>query len=260
MPFTPSHVAAVLPLHRRLAASALVVGSMVPDLPYYLPVHPPAGPGADVTHSPTGVVTLDVLLGLAVFLLWHGLLAGPALAASPAGLRARVPRAALAGVRERLATPVRVVRVLVSLSVGAATHVLWDSFTHDGRWGVRHVDWLAQPHASVAGYTWAQLASSVAGLLLVAIWTRRWWVSATVREPGPPGLPGPLAAAARTGVVGAGLIAAAAAGVGPLTAPDGPRLYHAAFDAATAGVAAGGAAAVVLAVVVTTARSRAGAR
>ncbi|MEE2045837.1 DUF4184 family protein, partial [Nocardiopsis tropica] len=38
MPFTLSHVAAVLPLARtRLPPAALVVGSVVPDLPYYLP-------------------------------------------------------------------------------------------------------------------------------------------------------------------------------------------------------------------------------
>ncbi|WP_328421551.1 DUF4184 family protein [Micromonospora sp. NBC_00389] len=40
MPFTGGHVAAVLPLARSAwrAPSALVLGSMVPDLPYYLPL------------------------------------------------------------------------------------------------------------------------------------------------------------------------------------------------------------------------------
>ena len=39
MPFTPSHAAAVLPFLRTpLPASALVVGSITPDLPFYLPV------------------------------------------------------------------------------------------------------------------------------------------------------------------------------------------------------------------------------
>ncbi|MDQ7908342.1 DUF4184 family protein [Phytohabitans sp. ZYX-F-186] len=38
MPFTGSHPAAVLPLVRwGLPPAALVIGSMVPDLPYYLP-------------------------------------------------------------------------------------------------------------------------------------------------------------------------------------------------------------------------------
>ena len=38
MPFTGSHAAAVLPFARsRLPASALVIGSVAPDLPYYLP-------------------------------------------------------------------------------------------------------------------------------------------------------------------------------------------------------------------------------
>jgi hypothetical protein len=39
VPFTPSHAAAVLPFLRTpLTASALVIGSITPDLPFYLPV------------------------------------------------------------------------------------------------------------------------------------------------------------------------------------------------------------------------------
>ena len=38
MPFTGSHPAVVLPLLRiGMPASALVIGSLTPDLPYYLP-------------------------------------------------------------------------------------------------------------------------------------------------------------------------------------------------------------------------------
>lgn len=42
MPFTGSHPAAVLPFLRTpLPASALVVGSIAPDVPFSLPVTPP---------------------------------------------------------------------------------------------------------------------------------------------------------------------------------------------------------------------------
>ena len=51
MPFTGSHPAAVLPLMRwGLMPSALVIGSMVPDLPYFLPV-----PDLGNTHSLIGL-------------------------------------------------------------------------------------------------------------------------------------------------------------------------------------------------------------
>src|ERR671913_177951 len=82
---TPSHAAAVLPFLRTpLPASALVVGSITPDLPYYLP----GNPGL-FTHTATAVVTTDLALGALAWAVWHAVLAAPALAASPAGLRAR---------------------------------------------------------------------------------------------------------------------------------------------------------------------------
>src|SRR3712207_2490157 len=86
MPFTASHAVAALPFLRTpLPASALVIGSMSPDLPYYLPLDP------DVpTHTAVSVVTYDLLLGLLAWALWHGLLAAPAVAFAPAPLRARL--------------------------------------------------------------------------------------------------------------------------------------------------------------------------
>ncbi len=55
MPFTVSHVAAVLPLAvgrsgRTLVPTALVIGSIVPDLPYFVPPYR----GSDWTHPRTG--------------------------------------------------------------------------------------------------------------------------------------------------------------------------------------------------------------
>jgi hypothetical protein len=60
VPLTPSHAAAVLLFLRTpLPPSALVIGSMAPDLPYYLPVDVPFR-----THTALAVVTTDLLLGI----------------------------------------------------------------------------------------------------------------------------------------------------------------------------------------------------
>ena len=73
MPFTPSHAAAVLPLlGTRLPASALVAGSVAPDLPYYLPVELGVR-----THTAAAVVGADLLLGLLLWAVWHGVVAAP---------------------------------------------------------------------------------------------------------------------------------------------------------------------------------------
>ncbi|MET8355142.1 DUF4184 family protein [Micromonospora sp. NPDC005206] len=169
MPFTGSHVAAVLPLARSawLAPSALVLGSMVPDLPYYLPLPVQA----TLTHSLAGVLGVDVVLGLAAVALRHGLLARFLIAISPIRLRDRLPPPA----RHRHRPAVRVAILVVSLVLGAATHVLWDSFTHDGMWGTAHIGWLAESHLGMPGYRWAQRVSDVVGACVVVVWLVRWW-------------------------------------------------------------------------------------
>jgi hypothetical protein len=185
VPFTGSHPAAVLPLMRwGLVPSALVIGSMVPDLPYYLPVPVDAG----MTHSPVGTVTVDVVLGGAAFLIWHAVLAPFLLAVSPASVRSRLTAT---GSRRRT-HPTRgrgIVLTAASLTVGAATHTVWDAFTHPGRWGTRHIGWLAEHHAGLPGYQWSQYASGVLGAISIAVWLLRWWhahrpVAPPASEPG----------------------------------------------------------------------------
>ncbi len=184
MPFTGSHPAAVLPLLGiGLPPSALVIGSMVPDLPYFVPL--PVGSG--FTHTLVGAVTVDVVLALAVYAVWHALLVPPLLAWSPQSLRGRLPRRPAvgsvvgfpvdprAGVPGWLGGSRRLALVAAGCAVGAFTHVAWDAFTHDGRWGTQRVAWLTAQHGLLPGYRWAQYASGVVGLVLLATWLRGWW-------------------------------------------------------------------------------------
>jgi hypothetical protein len=233
VPFTGSHPAAVLPfLGTSLPASALVVGSLAPDVPYYLPVREMGWE----THDALAVVTVDPLIAAAVWLLWHGLLAAPALAAAPAGVRARLVGRVPVGLGVRL-RPAQLALTAVALVLGAATHVGWDAFTHGGQWGAEHIAALRHPVAGVAVYDWAQLASSVLGLLVLAWWLRRWWVRTGPR---------PVPAPAPRGVWPALLaVAAVAGGLAALTAPDP---LTAVFDGATRGGAVAAVAAVALAV------------
>ncbi|MFF7413061.1 DUF4184 family protein [Streptomyces lydicus] len=171
MPFTLSHVAAVLPAVRRtgaargpLVASALVAGSLAPDMTYYADSVVPGGMefGA-VTHSLRGVLTVDVLVTVALVGGWL-LLREPVLALLPAAWRGRVyglvrgrpwqPRSvsefgALAG------------RFVLSAVLGAATHVVWDAFTHPGRWGTRLVPGLGGTAGGLPVSTYLQYGTSV---------------------------------------------------------------------------------------------------
>ncbi|MFF5443732.1 DUF4184 family protein [Streptomyces sp. NPDC012888] len=207
MPFTLSHAAAVLPGVRRdgrgrgpFLASGLVLGSFAPDMTYFT-----AGlvPGAmrfgSVTHSPVGVLTVDVLVTAALVGCWL-LLREPLVALLPAARRGRA-YALLRGedLRGR-SLPATAGRLYVSAVVGASTHVVWDAFTHLDRYGTNTWPWLSDDYGGFPLYTYLQYGSSLlaAGALL-------WFLgSAWRRLPAtpavPPGVP-PLGRGERWGAV-----------------------------------------------------------
>ncbi len=181
MPFTPAHAAAVLPLARPpLPLTALVAGSMVPDLPLFLRDVPdlPVLPAYSFTHSLLGIVTVDVVLGVLAVTLWLLWLRDPLVDLGPRWSRHRLPaRGDRAAVAWRW--------VPVAAAVGAATHVGWDAFTHRGRWGTELVPWLTTPHGPLNGYRWAQYVSGVVGLAVVAVVAWRRLASRRPHERGP---------------------------------------------------------------------------
>ncbi len=164
MPFTISHVVAILPLTtgrpgRFLVPGALAIGSMVPDLPYFVPPHL----GASSSHSALGPVTTDLILGVLVYALWHFLLVLPLTDLAPRWLRARLPK-------RRGMTAGRWLAVAASVVIGSATHVLWDSLTHANRWGTRHVGWLNAYAGDLPLFKWFQYGSGVVGLVILTFW------------------------------------------------------------------------------------------
>lgn len=244
MPFTGSHPAAVLPLlGTPLPASALVIGSMTPDLPLYVR-------HLDLTiastHSAAGILTVDLLVGLLAWATWHGVLSAPAAAGAPPAVRARLARVEV-GLRPRLRRgPRHLALVLVALAVGACTHVGWDSFTHSGRWGTEHVAALQRTYGPWPGSHWAQVLGSVAGLVAVAaVLAVRW--SRTRCGPSGGGWALGRGAAAAWGAL---LLAGCAGGLAGLAAhrDAGGGLQHLPFAVLTRAGAAAGAVGAALAV------------
>ncbi|MBB5869650.1 hypothetical protein F4553_003029 [Allocatelliglobosispora scoriae] len=167
MPFTLSHVAAVLPLLRPVArvpyaASALVIGSMVPDTAMFVP----GWPGYDTTHSVTGILTVDTLATCSMVVVFHLLFRAPLTALLPASAGRRIPSP------PPLRRPVLLLLVPPAAAVGAATHTLWDSFTHARSSTIWGWQWLtATPVAGLTAYHLLQYASTVIGLLAVVGWS-----------------------------------------------------------------------------------------
>ena len=177
MPYPFAHPAAVLPLARPLGRfavpSALAIGSMSPDLWYFVPLI-----GRSESHSLAGLAWFCLPAGLLVYALFHLFVKQPLIALvsprlgafTPAGLPA-VPWYA----------------VMVSLLVGALTHVVWDHLTHSYEHGWQH--------------NWMQHVSTACGSAVLA-----WWCAQKLRRVPPAA--GPLSLIARVCITGALLAAA----------------------------------------------------
>ena len=174
MPFTFAHPAAVLPLRRRLKSLQtvpLIVGSVAPDLPYYLPVRFNRLLMLD-THTFLGVFWLDLPFGM--LLLLFGFVFRRPLTAL---LSPRARALCLQSVQHFRDQPLHWVWAPFAIVVGAWTHLLWDSVTHDNGWVVKRVSALSAP-ITLGGYTGTlchvmQYVCSIAGLLILWIWFRR---------------------------------------------------------------------------------------
>lgn len=249
MPFTLSHPAAVLPLLRAagargpLVASALVAGSMAPDVPFFAESLLPGVYGhGGLTHRWWAVPTLDVVIAGALVAGWHGLLRGPAVALLPerwaGGAEALTARwdggarepggAGPAGGTVRGAA-----WFAASAAIGAATHVGWDAFTHGDRLGVRLLPVLDRPVAGVPLYEVLQYGSSALALVALGGWAAR---AVRAVEPARPAVR--LAPRARRAAV-AVLGAATAAGVLQRLSPLRRNLVPEVCFGAGAGLAVG---------------------
>jgi hypothetical protein len=161
MPLAPAHPALVLPLQRLgLPLSALVVGAVAPDAPVFLPVRVSYA----TTHGWQGLPA-DVVIGLVVLCLWFALLRD-AVVDLTHYLRERVPSRARLGRRAWLFAP-------LAVAVGAGTHVLWDSATHEWGFIVRDFALLREEYGPLPLYRWLQHLSTVAGSVVVGAYCAR---------------------------------------------------------------------------------------
>jgi Domain of unknown function (DUF4184) len=183
MPFTFAHPAAVLPLRRRfkyLQTVPLIVGSVAPDLPYFVPGR--YGRLMLETHTFSGAIWMDIPIGMVV-LLFGFLLRRPLTILMSTRARALC----LQAVEHFKDQPLHWMLAPFAILVGIWSHLLWDSFTHENGWIVRRVAALSAP-VDLGIYSGSlchilQYLSSVAGLAILAIWYRHLPTPTTAAEP-----------------------------------------------------------------------------
>ena len=181
MPFTFAHAAAALPFRRlRLVSSALVVGTLAPDFEYFLRLSPGGGFG----HTFTGAFLLSLPWALLVLWIFHAIVKVPLTRLFPEGVRSRL--GAYMGPFSFRGTK-RFLLIVVSVLIGIATHIIWDSFTHRDTWPSDHWPLLMQTvQVPVLGelplYKVFQHTSTVVGTLLVCAWVVSWYWHTTPHD------------------------------------------------------------------------------
>ena len=182
MPFTLAHPAAVLPL-RKLWPSAflpLVLGSIGPDLPFFLPSRIKHALGD--THSLQGTLTLAPLLAftlLAVVVLLEPALLHPLWGKHRALLRQGLSPWRRCSVQSWA-------RALPALCLGSFSHYLCDAATHENGRIVSLLPILTKPFPLIPGHTTTafqllQYGTSLAGIAILV-----WWYSRQLHTMAPP--------------------------------------------------------------------------
>ena len=165
MALTFSHPAAVLPIHSRLKnwipLSALVIGSLVPDAAYYLPMPEHFKQNS---HTLLGTFSSSLPLGILVWLIFRWL-------AAPATFLLPTPNREAIGpqLTRRLTSIPQALGVVSGILLGAWSHVLWDSFTHEQGWIVKHAPLLQRAFFGHTVSRELQYLSSIFGLLRVVL-------------------------------------------------------------------------------------------
>jgi membrane-bound metal-dependent hydrolase YbcI (DUF457 family) len=166
MPFTVSHAAAVLPLHRltKLPLTALMVGSMAPDFGYIFSYEV----SRPLTHSFVGLFVFALPVGLLVWLFYVAFL-------EKATITLLSDRWHTRFAHTDAITPSLIARASIAILIGAVTHLLWDSFTHHETFVTDAFPALLGP---TPGISWLPIyhllhgLSSVVGIVILVRWAR----------------------------------------------------------------------------------------
>jgi hypothetical protein len=181
MPFTLAHPIAALPLwqlsQKRLNLLGLMVGTIVPDLAYFLALRPIES----FSHTWLGALTQGVLEGLVLFgVIQYGLMR-PLLVIVPQTIAQRCQNFRY---RDRVDLAYLIILV-ISIWLGAISHIVWDSFTHPTGWAVQHLLWLQYPIGPLPIYKLLQYGSGVCGLAGLVRWFGLWQAQAPVQRSAP---------------------------------------------------------------------------
>lgn len=129
MPFTFSHPAIVLPLtflpRQWFSLTGLVVGSLTPDFEYFLRMRIQS----NYSHTISGLFWFDLPLGILLAFVFHSFVRDSLFDNLPTILNSRLYKFKQFDWSNYFKKHWLV--ATISVLIGAASHLFWDSFTHD---------------------------------------------------------------------------------------------------------------------------------
>ena len=171
MPFTFSHPAIVLPLtylpKKWYSLSGLIVGSMTPDFEYFIRMKD----YSKYSHTWSGLFWFDVPLGLILIFVFHNVVRNILIEYLPFSLNIRFSSFAKFNWNKYFQHHILV--VLISLIMGIASHIFWDSFTHSGGYFYHTLPFVEESvnilNHQISGAPILQYVSSIIGGILMLI-------------------------------------------------------------------------------------------
>jgi hypothetical protein len=171
MPFTPAHPAIILPFlrSRYFSATALVAGSVTPDFEYFFKM----GVNSFHSHTLAGLIYFDVPVAVLLSFVFHLVVKRNLIMNLPVFLQRRFADTLQLNfihyVKNNLAI------FLISALAGSASHLFWDSFTHDNGFFARELPFYEGTYVPFEGARYPlfyalQHISTFVGLVIVALY------------------------------------------------------------------------------------------
>lgn len=164
MPFTFAHPALVLPLtflpRKWFSLTGLIIGSLTPDFEYFLKMKIES----HYSHTFAGLFWFDIPIGILLAFLFHQVVRNPLFDHLPLSFRAKVIRFKdfnWVGYFKQNSF-----KVILSILIGAASHILWDSFTHSTGYFVSVIPFLSSSiHLGGLDYPILKIAQHLSTLI-----------------------------------------------------------------------------------------------
>ncbi|WP_417444967.1 DUF4184 family protein [Joostella sp.] len=141
MPFTFSHPAIVLPLNylpkKWISLTGLIIGSLTPDFEYFLRMRIKS----NYSHTFDGLFWFDLPLGILLAFIFHNIIRNSLFDNLPIFLKSRFLHLKQFNWNKNFKKKWLI--IIISVLIGAISHILWDSFTHDNGYFVQKIPGLS---------------------------------------------------------------------------------------------------------------------